>query len=252
MALEVLDQGMVVGRFLTRVTDGSDAGREPDTRALSGTVRFIPSTRRVLVTAPDPVTVYLDTITATVDGDGYLGVRNGAVFERGVMLDIDSAATTPRQFAWTVEFDLYCGRTKVDYPGFVIDPPTYTGPGTEWDLTLRTPHGDAPAGPGIGFRPPAGIPLYLSNGQDFIHDEEHPNTSWPTGTSARITFAAGPVWSATVTGRIIRWRIESAGTTEALVPDRTAYTAWLTMPNELDPPLTDDWRWFSGQVVRTD
>ncbi|OZC50505.1 LtfC-like domain-containing protein [Rhodococcoides fascians] len=103
---------------------------------------------------------------------------------------------------------------------------------------------------GLGFQPPRGLPLHLSAQQDFIHEEEHPTTQWPAGTSARIVFANGPVWSATVAGRFITWRVESTGTTAVLVPDGTEYRAYLTLPRE--GGLTDDWLWFLGQVRRTD
>lgn len=103
---------------------------------------------------------------------------------------------------------------------------------------------------GLGFAPTRGVPLYLSNSQDFLHEEEHPNGQWPAGTSARIAFDNGPVWSATIAGKVIRWRVESTATTATLVPDRTKYRAFLTIPR--DGGLTDDWLWFLGQVQRTD
>lgn len=103
---------------------------------------------------------------------------------------------------------------------------------------------------GLGFQPAVGVPLFLSAQQDFIHEEEHKTSQWPAGTSARIAFDGGPVWSGVVDGKVIRWRIESELTTAALVPDRRKYRVYLTIPR--DGGLTDDWLWFTGQVRRTD
>lgn len=103
---------------------------------------------------------------------------------------------------------------------------------------------------GLGFAPERGVPLYLSEGQDFLHEEEHETGQWPSGTSARISFTGGPVWSGVIEGRFIRWRVEATGTTAALVPHGTKYRVFLTIPR--DGGLTDDWVWFSGQVQRTD
>lgn len=103
---------------------------------------------------------------------------------------------------------------------------------------------------GLGFRPTVGVTLHLSAQQDFIHEEEHPSGQWPSGTSARIAFEGGPVWSAAIDGRVIRWRVESTDTTAALIPNGRKYRVYLTIPR--DDGLTDDWLWFTGQVKRTD
>lgn len=70
-----MSYGTVIGRFMRAVIDGADAGRDPDGVPMEGLiVHFSPSITRArnVGAAGGPVTIFLDTVTATTDANGQI------------------------------------------------------------------------------------------------------------------------------------------------------------------------------------
>ena len=67
--------GKIVGRFMRAIGDGSDADRDPDGIPLAGLkIVLTPSADvvRIKDAAPDPVTVFAESIACTTDSEGYV------------------------------------------------------------------------------------------------------------------------------------------------------------------------------------
>lgn len=133
--LSPLTFGRVIGRYLAGVADSNDVGLAPDVTPLSGTVTFTLSAPalRIVSAAPDPATLFPQSITAQLDSEGYIS-QNGT---RGVsLLATDDPATNPTNLQWTASFSLWGpggdGVTAASQP-FLLPG------GTEVDLTKVAP-----------------------------------------------------------------------------------------------------------------
>jgi hypothetical protein len=169
--------GKVVGRFIVETGDGVDSDVYPDGVVPTGTVTFTPSVTKVLVAtgAPDPVTLELLPIVATIDSSGYLSF-NGA---QGVWLvATDDSRTNPSGFTYTVQYNISYSSTVIDKSTFSISVPSasLTDSSTWTDLTLKTP-------------------VASSTGASTVVGPAGPVTDLTMGT-----VASGPTPSATITG----------------------------------------------------
>jgi hypothetical protein len=107
--LPQLTYGRIVGRFLAAVGDGTDADLYPDEVPLSGTVTFTPSASTIVIATatPDPVTVFPNPITATLDSAGYITDPSG---NRGIyLIATDNPATNPTNFTYNVSIKVALG-----------------------------------------------------------------------------------------------------------------------------------------------
>lgn len=101
--------GKIVGRFLAAVGDGTDSDLFPDEVPLSGTVTFTPSASTIVIktATPDPVTVFPNAITATLDANGYLTDPSG---NRGIyLIATDNPLTDPTNFTYNVSIKVALG-----------------------------------------------------------------------------------------------------------------------------------------------
>lgn len=70
----------VVGKFSAVISDGADAGNEPDTQDVSALVTFTPSIREARVDiAGTPTQISLTPILGRIEDDGILKVLDGTV-----------------------------------------------------------------------------------------------------------------------------------------------------------------------------
>lgn len=174
--------GKVVGRFIVAVGDGVDSDVYPDGVVPTGTVTFTPSASKVLVAngAPDPVTLELLPIVATIDSSGYLSF-NGAT---GVWLvATDDVRTNPSGFTYKVTYNITYSSTVIDKSTFDIAVPasSLTDATTWTDLTKVTPVQSSPGTATIvGPAGPAGPANSLSIG------------TVTTGTAAASVTGAAP------------------------------------------------------------
>lgn len=107
--LPQLTYGKIVGRFLAAVGDGTDTDLYPDEVPLSGTVTFTPSASTIVIATatPDPVTVFPNPITATLDSAGYITDPSG---NRGIyLIATDNPATSPTNFTYNVSIKVALG-----------------------------------------------------------------------------------------------------------------------------------------------
>lgn len=107
--LPQLTYGKIVGRFLAAVGDGTDTDLYPDEVPLTGTVTFTPSASTIVIATatPDPVTVFPNPITATLDANGYITDPSG---NRGIFLiATDNPATNPTNFTYNVSIRVALG-----------------------------------------------------------------------------------------------------------------------------------------------
>lgn len=95
--------GTVIGRFIRAVADTADADRDPDMLPVTGTITFSPDFEhhtRDVTALPVPVTIFADSITCTIDSDGYLLGPDG---QRGVKLVAsDDPDLDPTSFTYSV------------------------------------------------------------------------------------------------------------------------------------------------------
>lgn len=171
--------GKVVGRFGVAIGDGIDSDVYPDTTPPTGTVTFTPTVPKVLVAtgAPDPITLELQPITATLDSSGYL-TFNG---QQGVWLvATDSTVTNPYGWTYTVQYNISYGGGVIDKSRFDIAVPTsnLTTASTWTDLTKATP-----------------VPTSTGN----LITKGDPGPAGPANSLTIGTVTTGPA-SATITG----------------------------------------------------
>lgn len=80
----------VVGKFAAVISDGADAGNEPDTQDVSALVTFTPSIREARIDiAGTPTTIRLEPIIGRMEEDGILKTLDSTV---GVKLVTGDAA----------------------------------------------------------------------------------------------------------------------------------------------------------------
>lgn len=122
--------GTVVGQFIQAVADGVDADRLPDVVPVRGNVAFAPSAQRIVIAAatPNPLTVFQQPITATLDSEGYLVGPDGA---RGIVLIASDSPGNPTGFTYTATLNLE------GVPGFSFS--FYLVGGTTVDLSTVIP-----------------------------------------------------------------------------------------------------------------
>jgi hypothetical protein len=122
--------GTVVGQFIQAVADTADAGRDPDSLPMQGTITFTPGAARVLLPSatPNPLTMYQKSIVCTLDAEGYLLGPDGA---RGVKLVASDSPGNPTNFTYSVSVDL------VGVAGFSFS--FFLPAGETVDLTTATP-----------------------------------------------------------------------------------------------------------------
>lgn len=197
--------GKVVGFFPVLTGDGVDSDVYPDGMAPTGTVTFTPSVSQLLVAglSPDPATIELLPITATIDSGGYLSF-NGA---RGVWLAAtDSTLTNPTGFTYKVKCNITYSSTIVDNRSFDIAVPTSdltNGPFTDLAKAAPVPSstgafitkGDVgPAGPAGSLVPgtvTAG-PLGMTISPPTAGGQQTLSLTIPTGGgSGTVTSVAG-------------------------------------------------------------
>ncbi len=162
--LQPLKYGKVIGRALAIVADGPDedehpiAGGYPDAVPVTGSVTFTPRVNPYVLVAgatPAPATVFPLSITAVIDGAGYL-THNG---KRGVFLLVPSVETNPSAWTYRVHYDIAYEGKAIPVPDFDINIVEYLpGPGapsnpdpgsTAVDLTTVTPVFPSPGNPVI-------------------------------------------------------------------------------------------------------
>lgn len=99
---------------------------------------------------------------------------------------------------------------------------------------------------------PSSAPLVLSEGADFLFSISlSDGLVFPTGTTARIVWknATNSVWSTTAIGGVVSWRVQSAATTKALIPNGIKYSLYITYPDGIQ---TEDYLWYTGYSRRVD
>jgi len=127
--------GTVVGSFFAAVADGSDAGLDPDSLALTGQVTFTPSVadgRLKAMTATPPATINQQPVPVQLTA-GAFSVN---------LIATDNADVDPVDWVWTVDFNLHTSgpgetlaATRVTVEPFSFSLPA----GTTQDLTLVAP-----------------------------------------------------------------------------------------------------------------
>lgn len=121
--------GIVRWRALVVVPDGSDLDNdEPDTQAVAGTVEFVPSVSRLLVSgATPPVTLFMQPQVFGIGSDGVLRDAEGR--DRITLVSPTSPGISPQSWTWTAKFSLA--------NGLVWEPIVFgLPPGAEIDLTM--------------------------------------------------------------------------------------------------------------------
>lgn len=102
-----LPVGVAAGRFLFVSQDQADAGTTPDYTIISGTVKFVCSSKIPLtVSSQDLVVVPLE-FQAEFDSEGYIRAVGAPADQRGVELPAsDSTVYNPSGFTWRLEFNI--------------------------------------------------------------------------------------------------------------------------------------------------
>lgn len=106
MATSNLSYGIVIGQFVTAVTDGPDADTLPENVPATGTVSFAPSAGVILdySVTPNPSAIIKTNIVCTLDNEGYLVGTDGT---RGVsLIATDNPTLQPVGWVWNVTYDL--------------------------------------------------------------------------------------------------------------------------------------------------
>ncbi|MGN7799046.1 hypothetical protein [Leifsonia sp. 22587] len=132
--------GKVVGRFLVGIGDGVDADALPDAVVPTGTITFTPSVKKVLIAngSPDPLTLELQPVTATIDSSGYLSFNN----QPGVTLvATNDSNINPTDFTYSVQYNIAYSGGVIDQSKFDIKVPaaSLTDSTTWTDLTKAAP-----------------------------------------------------------------------------------------------------------------
>lgn len=146
-----ISTGMVTGRYIADVIDGTDAGSEPDVIPVQGKIVFMSSVEYLPVPTaiPGPVTIMRHDIVGVLDSEGYLCTPMPNSLEpqyRGVKLIAnDNPDIAVQNWTWDVTylFDPIEGKRSVVRPhGFFLPG------GTEVDLTLVA---KVPSSPGYSL-----------------------------------------------------------------------------------------------------
>lgn len=136
----------VVGRLARGVADSADPGQEPDIIPIANaeiifTADLNPPIIRV-PTAVEPLTIFIESIVATTDSEGYLKVKNET--ERGVVLPYGlSESIEPTGWTWRVQIKVGGG-----FPARVFS--IAGSPGAEINLSSLVP---VPSNPGFSIEP---------------------------------------------------------------------------------------------------
>lgn len=149
--LAELSTGMVHGRFIVAVVDGTDYNEIPDVIPATGKITFKASVPYVPVyqTASGPVTILKSPIVGILDSEGYLSTphpNTGEPLYRGVKLfATDDPSMGVVDWTWSVEY-------KLDSvaPGMAFVPPHNFQLATDsvYDLTTGV---KVPSTPGYGI-----------------------------------------------------------------------------------------------------
>ena len=136
--------GLVTGRFIVGVVDGSDADLEPEAVPASGIITFSASVPYLPnpTASPDPVTILKIAIVATLDDEGYVTSPDG---NRGVRLvATDDPDLLVEDWTWDViyKFDRINGTLPYIPPHGLLVPS-----GSTVDLTTAI---KVPSSPGVG------------------------------------------------------------------------------------------------------
>lgn len=92
--------------------------------------------------------------------------------------------------------------------------------------------------------------IVLGNG-DWIYERTNKN-GFPPDTAGEVRWANGVIWPAVVDGNKIRWRVEKANCTKAIIPDRTPHEMHIYYPNPEAADGLDDYPWKQGYAQRTE
>ncbi|MDF2915917.1 MAG: YapH protein [Microbacterium sp.] len=97
--------GTVVGQFIQAVVDAADPNREPDMLPMQGKVVIAPTAPRVKLpfVTPNPVTMFQQAVTLSLDSNGYLISPDG---QQGVRLIASNSPGDPTDFTYTAAVEL--------------------------------------------------------------------------------------------------------------------------------------------------
>lgn len=139
---DLFTYGVITGSFRGVVADSpNDADKTPDSVPLAGTVTFTPSAKRIVsddvVYVPGPITASLDSL-GNLTHEGAPGIA---------LLATDSPAIIPRDWTYTVSFNLTLQGKATAFTSFSITVPG----GVTSDLAALSP---VPSSPGVVIVPP--------------------------------------------------------------------------------------------------
>lgn len=137
-----IDFGKITGRFQAAVTDGSDAGDDPDLLALAGYIDFQLNVDKVLLPA-DKLVIATTKFRAVLDSSGYLTTPVGGVagpVRALTVLPTNDPHLNPTALQYTVSYSLAVNGAAVALRSHNLVVPA----GSTVDLALIMPPDNAP------------------------------------------------------------------------------------------------------------
>lgn len=102
-----LPVGIAAGRFLFVSQDQADAGTTPDFTVISGTIKFVCSSKVPLQVASQSLVMIPLEFQAEFDSEGYVRPLGAPDGQRGVELPASSSDVyNPKGFTWRMEFNI--------------------------------------------------------------------------------------------------------------------------------------------------